>query len=85
MNQLEQLAITAKDLGCKVCRDEPMSRHTTFKIGGPADLFITGMPFKNCIGRHMNLTYPCCPSATAPICLSATAASAAGSLRSAGN
>lgn len=41
MNQLEQLAITAKDLGCKVCRDEPMSRHTTFKIGGPADLFIT--------------------------------------------
>ncbi|XOQ49429.1 MAG: UDP-N-acetylmuramate dehydrogenase [Eubacteriales bacterium] len=41
MNRLEQLANTAKDLGCKVRCDEPMSRHTTFKIGGPADLFIT--------------------------------------------
>ncbi|MDF1495712.1 UDP-N-acetylmuramate dehydrogenase [Caproiciproducens sp. CPB-2] len=41
MNHLEQLALTAEDLGCKVSRKEPMSRHTTFKIGGPADLFIT--------------------------------------------
>ena len=24
-----------------VLKDEPMSRHTTFKIGGPADYFIT--------------------------------------------
>ena len=30
----------ALNLGCKCVRDEPMSKHTTFKIGGPADLFI---------------------------------------------
>ena len=24
-----------------VLRDEPMSRHTTFRIGGPADFFVT--------------------------------------------
>lgn len=28
-------------IGCKVQADEPMSLHTTFKIGGPADLFVT--------------------------------------------
>jgi UDP-N-acetylmuramate dehydrogenase len=40
MNQIEQLAQTAERLGCEVSRNEPMSRHTTFKIGGPADLFL---------------------------------------------
>ena len=24
-----------------VCVDEPMSRHTTFRIGGPASVFVT--------------------------------------------
>ena len=24
----------------KIVRDEPMSRHTSFRIGGPADVFI---------------------------------------------
>ena len=24
-----------------VLKDEPMSRHTTFRVGGPADLFVT--------------------------------------------
>lgn len=41
MNGLEDLSETAHTLGCTVCRDEPMSRHTTFHIGGPADLFLT--------------------------------------------
>jgi len=41
MNQIDQLAQAAEQFGCKVCQDEPMSLHTTFKIGGPADLFIT--------------------------------------------
>ncbi|HHV32838.1 MAG: UDP-N-acetylmuramate dehydrogenase [Ruminococcaceae bacterium] len=41
MNQLDQLAAVAEQAGCTVLRDEPMMRHTTFKIGGPADLFIT--------------------------------------------
>ncbi len=27
-------------LGCSVSRDEPMSRHTSFRIGGPADVFM---------------------------------------------
>ncbi len=40
MEQIDQLAQIAAQSGCMVCRDEPMSRHTTFKIGGPADLFI---------------------------------------------
>ncbi len=40
MEQIDQLAQIAERCGCVVYRDEPMSRHTTFKIGGPADLFI---------------------------------------------
>lgn len=30
----------AKSFGCKVLQNEPMSKHTSFKIGGPADFFI---------------------------------------------
>jgi UDP-N-acetylmuramate dehydrogenase len=41
MNRLDQLAGLAEQAGCRVLRDEPMKLHTTFKIGGPADLFIT--------------------------------------------
>lgn len=41
MNQIDQFAKAAKRFGCEVLLDEPMSLHTTFKIGGPADLFIT--------------------------------------------
>lgn len=28
---------TAREMGCQVLENEPMSRHTTFRIGGPAD------------------------------------------------
>jgi UDP-N-acetylmuramate dehydrogenase len=31
----------ALSLGAEVLENEPMSKHTTFKIGGPADIFIT--------------------------------------------
>jgi len=31
----------AQEMGCDCLRDEPMGRHTTFRIGGPADRFIT--------------------------------------------
>lgn len=41
MNQIDRFAFAAESYGCKVSRDEPMCLHTTFKIGGPADLFIT--------------------------------------------
>ena len=41
MNQIEQFAKAAKRFGCEVLLNEPMSLHTTFKIGGPVDLFIT--------------------------------------------
>ncbi len=41
MNQIDQLAQLAEQAGCDVLRNEPMSLHTTFKIGGPVDLFIT--------------------------------------------
>ena len=30
--------VIAKD---SILTDEPMSRHTTFRVGGPADLFVT--------------------------------------------
>lgn len=30
-----------QELGCECLQNEPMSRHTTFRIGGPADRFIT--------------------------------------------
>jgi len=29
-----------EDLGCAVFADEPMARHTSFRIGGPADLYV---------------------------------------------
>ncbi len=31
---------TARSLGCECLCGEPMSRHTTFRIGGPADRFV---------------------------------------------
>ena len=34
------------DLGCPWLKDEPMSRHTSFRIGGPADLFVTAVSEK---------------------------------------
>lgn len=40
MSALERLAAELKAVG-EVRRDEPLSRHTTFGIGGPADLFVT--------------------------------------------
>lgn len=40
MDLLEELEQSAKGLGCEAYRNEPMSRHTTFRIGGPADLFL---------------------------------------------
>ena len=38
LDELERAAVAA---GCLTVRDEPMNRHTTFRIGGPADLFVT--------------------------------------------
>ena len=38
---LSALARCCRQLACPVVQQEPMSAHTTFKIGGPADLFIT--------------------------------------------
>ncbi|HEX3018228.1 MAG TPA: UDP-N-acetylmuramate dehydrogenase [Caproicibacter sp.] len=41
MNQIQELGELARSLGYDVRYDEPMSRHTTFHIGGPADIFLT--------------------------------------------
>ena len=35
-----RLDALADRLGCPLLRDEPMSRHTTFRIGGPADRLV---------------------------------------------
>ncbi len=40
----------ARELGCACLREEPMSRHTTFRIGGPADRFLTVTDEKQLIG-----------------------------------
>lgn len=40
MSALEQLAAALEGAG-DLRRDEPLSRHTTFGVGGPADLFLT--------------------------------------------
>lgn len=46
----------------KVLTDEPMSRHTTFRIGGPADYFLTPSSVQEvkeilCICKEENLPY----------------------------
>lgn len=37
----KKLDQAAAALGCPCLKDEPMARHTTFRIGGPADRFLT--------------------------------------------
>ncbi len=43
MKPLEELERAAVSAGCLAVCGEPMSRHTTFRVGGPADLFVTVM------------------------------------------
>lgn len=40
MERLSQIEEIAKKHGCGILHSEPMNKHTTFHIGGPADLFI---------------------------------------------
>ena len=40
MNSILMLKRYCEELNCKATVDEPMSLHSTFKIGGPADIFI---------------------------------------------
>lgn len=40
MNKSEIIFNLAEILGCKARRNEPMSKHTSFKIGGNADVYI---------------------------------------------
>ena len=40
MNRAEIIYDLAGILGCEARREEPLSRHTTFKIGGSADVYI---------------------------------------------
>ena len=41
MQGLERLKMYAEQIGCAYCENEPMSRHTSFKIGGNADIMLT--------------------------------------------
>lgn len=42
MDRIKELGDLARQLGCPTVRfQEPMSSHTTFHIGGPAELFLT--------------------------------------------
>ena len=40
MNKSEIIFHLAQILGCEAAKDEPLGRHTTFKIGGNADVYI---------------------------------------------
>ncbi len=40
MSYISALEQIAKQTGCEYKLSEPMSKHTTFKIGGPADIFL---------------------------------------------
>lgn len=40
LENYQQLIDIAQKQNCKVLLNEPMSKHTSFKIGGPADVFI---------------------------------------------
>lgn len=40
MNELKELYNLCQSINCTAIYDEPLCRHTSFKIGGPADLFI---------------------------------------------
>ena len=46
MNELLELRDFCRQINCACLADEPMSAHTTFKIGGPADLFIRPCDFE---------------------------------------
>ena len=41
MNRTERLKERLDALGCACLCEEPMSRHTSFQIGGPAELFVS--------------------------------------------
>lgn len=40
MSGIHELRAYCESIGCACLADEPMSRHTSFKIGGPADLLV---------------------------------------------
>lgn len=40
MSWIQEMTALLSNTGCSIALDEPMSKHTTFKIGGPADLFV---------------------------------------------
>ena len=40
MNKIAQLQKDCERIGCVCLADEPMAAHTSFKIGGPADLLL---------------------------------------------
>jgi len=48
--RLDTLAQQLQGRGLTVVRDEPMSAHTTYQIGGPADLFVVAEDRQELIG-----------------------------------
>ena len=38
---VRELLAAAREMGCDYLENEPMRLHTTFKIGGPADILAT--------------------------------------------
>lgn len=47
MSKYEDFLAYSESLGCNCTKNELMSKHTTFKIGGPADIYINVINEKN--------------------------------------
>lgn len=47
MDRFDKFLDFAEKLGCKCLKNELMSKHTTFKIGGPADCFVAVNNYEN--------------------------------------
>ena len=55
MHKYPKLYQLSMDLGCKVLENEDMSKHTSFLIGGPADIFIE-VSNKEALKKIINIT-----------------------------
>jgi len=49
-----EAVLKLSNLGCSIAKNEPLSKHTSFKIGGAADYFIE-IPSKNALLEFLNL------------------------------
>ena len=67
MNAIAQLRKDCERIGCICLADEPMAAHTSFKIGGPADLLLKPRDAETA-ARVGSCLFRSCLSARVPTC-----------------